>query len=414
MEVTSPYDTPHHARSFLDLPVEIRVQIYRIVLKLCWGQNQWYYNMTSTCHQLRLEALPLILMEWNFYRSDLQNLLDWIREGKSNNLQLIQKMTIFWSKQCFEALAQFPIHAADFHNLIRSTLPSKNHQHGQACIEKPFPQDLAQDLDQTDLLSNPNIAIATWNALRSLPISKISISTSESFPSLDLRKIYPDTSQSRSCMISDLGSISHIRNLSKLRHLGFTGFSTTSPDETFSILRSLAFLDSISIKQYDPSFTPLPATTSPTKHLCLTSEVIVGMNPLRSFQLESSSTWRSVVFNRSIMKALGSHSGSLQQLTVTQRHPYPSDEQHVLEILDFVYTSPIPHIALNLMLPSHLTSMDPSHFNPRPTGKIVDILVFTKHNGNGKAFLEVNTGKFLPTAKEVESRKSLYEAKSGQ
>lgn len=97
-----------------------------------------------------------------------------------------------------------------------------------------------------------------------------------------------------------------------------------------------------------------------------------------------------------------------------QVYDYQQPEYNIVEILNFICASPIPDMSLQLILPRHFATMDPEYLVPPQTGKHVDILAYTPRWPKGRVLLKVNTGKYLPSRTELETRKRLYEVQAGQ
>src|SRR6266702_938124 len=81
----------HSPTSFLGLPVELRLPIY----KLLFNRYDGIYksNILLVCRQIRTEAIPLYL-EWTRYFSTLEQLIKWTTTGNPDLLCHVKDISI--------------------------------------------------------------------------------------------------------------------------------------------------------------------------------------------------------------------------------------------------------------------------------------------------------------------------------
>lgn len=427
-------------RGFMDLPPEIRMQIYPIALDATRGSLELktsFFNLCSACHQVRFEALPLALQERNLDSKRFQEFLEWTQRGKPHHLEMIRKLSVTFSQDCFEALEESPRHAADLCNFIPSTGSLWESRWGPKFTLDT--QKMVGGIVTWARTKSANAIASLWSALTSFPnVEQLSLSildSSQFRPRAKFVLFCPEKELILDMIPSAFPKllhytikseplrISYIQRFRTLRHLGWSGYSTSSSEEIASTLCSLKHLDSITFEQpFSRSGRMIVkgrrfSLRSPS----ITPDIISQLNPLKSFQIipmqpntprTSSRYW--VPFINPVMQALLSHSHTLQHLNISQPYSSLYKKKDIFGVLEFVSTSSIPDICLYIKMPSRLKNMDAKHFLRPTTGKAVDIFVSTNHSSLGMAFLELRTGKYLPTAELVAHRKTQNEVKARQ
>jgi hypothetical protein len=417
----------HEPCGFTDGPLEIRLHIYQDAIEASidlrfdsagkrWYGKTWCYNLASTCRQVRHEFLPLILRERMWIKEN-EGFLDWAKRGSPLMREMTPHLSLSFTHVCYQVIEKLPTCPADSCDVppeLKILLDGRKEQ-------SLTPSSHNEEGSQRAL----KMVISIWDALHYFPnVQRIWLNTgdledySTNQPALSYKPqadlimemsshAFPGILTYVNC--SDWLPLSHLKRFRGLQRLHFSGYSKTSSAETLDILQSLTHLESIIIEQfiYMPRRS-LPHSPNFGAHnfqdLVITPDIVAQMNPLKDVTITSHSDfratmWHVVPLTRPLMNALLAHSQSLQSLKITQRYPHPHLERDVLEILDFAHCSPIPHVYLYLKLPPSLGhSMDPKHFLPRTSRKRMDILF---HN----CVLEVRTGKYFPSARELKWRK---------
>jgi hypothetical protein len=426
---------------FMDLPPEIRYQIYPLALELSCRSigltifETWYYNLASTCRQIRFEALPLVLAQKNLGQMKFEQLLTWISTGTPQNLAMVRNLDLTLGRDCFEALEESPRLAEDLCKFVPEKGSLFINRYGEKF--RPRPRKMVGNIVAWSETKSRNTIAALWNAFTAFPsIENLSINLGS--PTIRKRSFLYNVSfvihnrpekelilemlpsafpklLSFTIRASPLG-LSYIQHFHHLRHLTCSGHFNSKPENTLATLRSLRNLVKITLEQsIGPSLTRsgLPLRS---QRFCITPEIVSQLNPLKSFHIVSnmSIVFDAVKLTTPWISALLSHSSSLKDFRMVQMADNRQHEINISEILNFMCFSPIPDMSLQLLLRKEFATMDSNYLIAPQTGKVVDIFAYTPHTQNGRVLFKVNTGKYLPSTTEVEARKSLYEIKAGQ
>jgi len=332
------------AASFLGLPVELRLDIYKLVFNKYDGI--YPPNILLVSRQIRLEALPICL-GWTRYFSSFESLIEWTTGGNPHLLEHVKDVSIqvlddrwrslrdaasqvseeecleaeepntaaWWKKRLGQIGDPFPTE-----HLAREEAPRgmnrllcQARQFRKMFLSKPQSQppqiDLIDEL-WTALLRMPNVRDCWVNlAHRNAKMEPLSHAFLEmisvAFPRM-----------SRFTFFSRPHNIEFLRNFKHLRLLRFTGRSTNTPDELLAILLSLKALDSLSLYRY-PEYYDVDYGGGSVGFLSLTESVIVRMRPLASLEVSHmNSRLPSKFLTVSMLEAWKSHLPSLRVLKI--------------------------------------------------------------------------------------------------
>lgn len=257
---------PQGSLGLLDLPLEIRLQIYPMTLESSRRAEgiaifaSCYYNLASTCRQIRLEALPFVLSEKQLSpRKTFEQLLAWIQNGTPQNLAMIRTLEITLGQDCFEALEESPRLAADLCKFVPEEGSLFINRYGEKF--RPQAQKMVGNIVAWSTTKSANTIRGLWNALTSFPnIEHLSINLG--FPKLYqprphhhperelllemLPSAFPNLSSFT--LLSSPITLSYLQQFQHLRHLKCSGYFISKPETTLPTLRSLKHLVKITLE----------------------------------------------------------------------------------------------------------------------------------------------------------------------
>jgi len=201
---------------------------------------------------------------------------------------------------------------------------------------------------------------------------------------------------------SELHSLDHLRRFWKLKYLSFTGSSKSSPKQTLRFLRSLRSLDSIWIRGHFLGWV------NGNLGMCfsLTPYVLTRIHPLKYY--------RSERFSLPIVKALRAHSQSLQSLYLEARwENFHVNKELIIELTDFISTSPIPDIDIAFNVPKDLISVDFGSFLPANDSRI-DLFLHVDQNPDPflrvKQYLALRASRYFSSTETITQRQTMRTA----
>jgi hypothetical protein len=398
-------------RSFLDLPAEIRMHIYQMLLENTRPYYKSYYNLTLTCQTVRCEALPVILKASSFSKKSLRRFIQWVTKGRPEHLELVRDIHITLTEECYLGIARSSHLSEDPSNFEAGTESWWDARYGQLPEQPQETQESLPNVEDLDLDLESSIISSIWKSLCSVRnINSIWICSVDiqHFPYKDSSQKFPSERQiifemlSSACpnllslyVNSELHSLNYLQNFSKLKDLAFTGFSMTSPEKTLSILRSLESLDSIRIR----SRRLLRVSVDPRIVHSLTPDVLGRIHPLKSY--------RAFEFSMPIIKALRAHSQLLQHLEISTQVEFFPNKELILEVLDFISTCPIRDIHVSFNVPEDSLSVDFNSFF-KTSGSKVDVFLYTHKTGRPNRArtprLAICAGKYFPSVEMMVNR----------
>ncbi|OCK75569.1 hypothetical protein K432DRAFT_397153 [Lepidopterella palustris CBS 459.81] len=363
--------------SFLGLPVELRLGIY----KLLFNQYDGVYkpHILLVCHQIRVEAMPLYL-EWTTYFSSFDKLIKWTSAGNLDLLALVKDISIqilddSWSDlraatheaarfQIVDELEQYsgPWWTAQFVQHEDTLPPPEEPEIPTPSIRSRLsPQgirSLITGRKKPPAIEPPTIGIISqiWASLQSMPNVQscwINLNHKDAkmqpLHALLLSMVSVAFPKLRSfSFFSHLISLDFLAHFRSLRLLRFTGYSLSTPEDLLVVLRSLESLDSISLYRYPEYYDRDYANSSPQvldAHLSLTPDVITNMRPLKSLEISHmSSSLSSAYLTIPMLRAWRSHHRSLRSLRIGTDERLSKDV--VTELLGFIAQTEITRLQL--------------------------------------------------------------------
>jgi hypothetical protein len=345
----SPEAKSTRAASFLGLPVELRLSIYRLVFnRYDSGHSR---EILLVCRQIRSEALPLYL-EWTRYFGSFDSLSKWTASGNPYLLELVQDIsiqilnnrwdslryaaskapeeeisddgehdTVQWWKaklgRLSDALpndypAPQPDMAENSNRVLRRAreIQRRMFPATKRAVDQKLQGDVIDEL-WTALLRMPNVRYC-WVVLqhpdaKMQPFTHIFLEMiSAAFPRISTLTFF-----------APLQNLEFLRKFEHLRLLRFTGYSTNTPDEFLDILLSLKALDSLSLYRYPETYDHAFYDMTSDGKLPLTESVIERMRPLASLEINHmSSRVPSDFLTLSMLGAWTSHLSSLRTLKI--------------------------------------------------------------------------------------------------
>jgi hypothetical protein len=375
--------------AFLTIPLELRLQIYEIILeKRPVFQPDYYVCITAVCRQIRREILPVVFKGARHLKS-LAHLSKWTSQGSPFLLKQVQKISLHISTESLSSFATVPERAPqvtenvpaaftgewwDLQYAERAGLPGPQHTEApsskKAVISKVLRTLRLSSKDSQKGPRKSSIA-STWEALASIDQLKslwilLNDATNSSRPKYDIEQQLVLDMVSAACpkmqdftVFSNLLPLEYMRNFHGLRLLRFSGYSRSSPQEILEIFRSLPYLETIIIYRY-PEFydtTHAIARSALADSLCLTPEVLANMNPLKRFEiLHMTPRVPSEHLTVPMIRALKEHRTTLGKLLI--RSDRPVREGVLKEILSFVAASRITNLHVELIVPKRFESLD--------------------------------------------------------
>lgn len=314
---------------FLDLPLEIREQIYGGLLS---DPSCKSVQMLRTSQQIYAEAQPFLFKRPLAFASQF-DFYDWVKRSNPQNLRHVQCIYIkLLDVIAYEGLDPSAIQA------YRKNSPSP--------IVKSYEDDLARFT--TALKGVPNVRNLTLyknhTAAESDPFRDFYQSCfaliTQNFSALRCLTFYVDQ--------VPLDFLSSLRSLQSLR---FTGFSVSSPMDTLKVLQKLSKLEEVNLFGPPPgiSFQQRRGYTGPKTIHSMTADVIRGISPLKSFTIcEIRDPLSKIVeyfFESSMLAALSqTHGRSLRTLRISTDFLPSMESRSTLAFL--LSTSALQHVEL--------------------------------------------------------------------
>jgi len=395
--------------SFLDFPTEIRLNVYHFALQYACGDNKSFYNLTLTCRKVRDEAFPIIITASEHGTWNLSDFLRWVKNGHEKHLALVRKVALDFDEKCYMTIAEAPLQLRDPSIFPTDTPLFWEARYGQIYPEHPQPI-LAYAMGFPDTLGVDIISLI-WESLRSIPNTTVlrlkfnplyqgfshEFQPEQRIVLEMLSAAFPNLL--RLHVFSEFNPLDYLRGFPNLRHLEFTGLSSSTPTQALSTLQSLKSLEGLSF-QGRWSRSMRGSYPEPGSRISFTPEVLSQLRPLKYFQ--------TVDFSIPIINALRAHSNSLQYLEIRARNyrRLHVDKELIIEILDFAGTSPIPNITIEFIVPEDLATLNIKSLIPK-SNKEVDVILVTdpdpKDHTQLLSYLKVRAGVFLiKNAKNLE------------
>ena len=370
--------------TFLELPFELRLQIYEIALDKRLGfQPKTYLCISAVCRQIRAEVLPVVFQDARYLRS-LSHLSDWTLKGSRNLLKHVQNISLHVFMESLSSMTRF-----------RPTCQiAENHAQPQTAEWweakyaeqfKPPGAPLAQLFSFIEAamskMSNAfgfptkgrldnNPICSTWNALTSIgELKKIWIvlkdETGAEYPKYDIEQQLVLNMVAAACPkmqeftgFSNLLPLDYLQNFHDLRLLRFSGYSKSTAEETLGILRGFNKLDSIIVYRYPEHYDKDYAifTSKLPLHLSFTPDVLSKVRPLKRFEISHmTSRVPSQHITVPILRALRDHKESLRTLSL--HSDLPVDGEYLQELLNFINSSDLSNLSLQFTIPKKLESL---------------------------------------------------------
>jgi len=402
---------------FLDLPIEIRNDIYHIALQNAFESSEAYYSITLTCRQIRREAFPIIISarHFKFEKRGLLQFLAWAKRGLPEHLELVKRISITFQEECYTTMAKslcrtheipegFDPSTEIYWETRYAQLFTLDHQARTKLddLVDPGLSSGAISLIWTTLVSLPNVNVFEldfsyiFNSL--YPTSRnskrfefaieqqiILEMLSSAFPTLPHLGVFPAKS-----------SLAYLRGFSHLKYLSTNGippFLTTLADESVLALLSLKHLDSLYLRS---SYSNRGFGRWPEPLRDFVPDVVPQMRPLKYFGSEEVSS--------RMLTAIRTHLRSLQRVEMfSPWRQFCKRRELVMELLDFAATSPIPNIHLRVDISTELAGMDHQSLVPK-TEKRIEVFLFSRserseRSASGESvivqYLEIRTGKYF-------------------
>ena len=286
---------------FLDLPLEIREQVYGGLLCDSSGVE---VQMLRTSQQIYAEAQPFLFKRPSTFASQF-DFYDWVQGSSAHNRKYVQCVRL----KLVDVISREGLPASSIQEYRRNS-PSP--------IVLSYEADLARFA--TALKGVPN--------LRSMTLYKNRTGDSDHFRDFHrqcfavLAKQFPGL-RSLAFYVDQVpvDFLASFRSLSSLR---FTGFSTSPPQETLKALQKLTKLDELELFGPPPaiSFNQRRGYTGPRATQSMTAEVMAGLNPLRSITIceirDQTAHPAEVFVSKSMLMAIGrTHGSFLRRLRIS-------------------------------------------------------------------------------------------------
>lgn len=348
----------------LSLPVEIRLQVYELLLEP--HRTQVYYEATpsiiSVCRQIREEAIPIYLSK-HYYFTSLTKLIQWTSTGAPHLLQHVRDVSMTVDRGFLDEL-----NAEEKPNL-QSPPPSPSQQGLTFRLLKVIrrPSDRSATPDDSPAGQRMGIEVSrTLHALGNLRIYRVHFDLSNDMRFATQHRRFLALLTASCPEIRDFTfSIYtvHLKFLEQFQHLRsfqFSGYSRSSPEETLQVLRNLRNLEALTL-----STVPDPSRDGNRTHkqnifFSINEHVIQGMWPLKSL-----SVLRGITNEPSpaltMIGAWKRHQKSLRKLYIWTNHSLGVEQ--VMELLELTSGSTITD--LTLWIPGKSEILDVSHQVPQ-------------------------------------------------
>jgi hypothetical protein len=375
--------------AFLSLPVEIRLQIYLIILDpyLSDGTRS-SRNIMLACRQTREEALPVWFEQRRHFRSP-KEFSEWKSKANPGRMGLVKDVsfscerdawmpfrTWYASRVCSQGTVASlsPFTVSWWEKMYTEWLTEYEPNFQPTDMEAlPQPQPLP---DESDFSISP--IGSTWDALTAASnMQAVWFTLWNHFPGegpaflaeqrLLLEMISATCPNMRELsLFTGLLPLDFLPRFTKLRLLRFTGYSTSSPEETLGILRSLKSLDKLYIWRHraDGDACHGIVTAELPKYISLTSDVIRNMNPLRAFHIVHMDPYvPSAFITVDVIRSLLSHADSLEDFRIESS--WTTSEKALIEILRLISLSVrLKILYLDARVSSAKEKLDISHLVP--------------------------------------------------
>ncbi|KAG4427895.1 hypothetical protein IFR05_016620 [Cadophora sp. M221] len=378
---------------FLRIPIELRLQIYTIALDKRLGYHpDTYLSISAVSKQIRREVLGIFFQNSISFRS-LNHLAKWTARGPPHLLPLVSNVSIHLFRDSLSPIADarrkfLPDPNSDSKSLSPMTAGFWEAEYARRAApvvddNNPSPSWMRSFLDclrisgqKLDVRSNQNAISSAWKSFTAISeVRKIRLLFKEThYTSLPLRfdieqQLLLDMMAAafknlqELTVLTSLLSLEYMRNFHDLRTLRFTGYSTSTPQETLEILRSLKNLDTVIVYRfpghYDRDCSII--TSELPIYLSLTPDVIESLNPLTTFQVQHiTSAVPSSHITIPMMKALRAHINSLRALNLDSDAPLELDV--INSIMEFTASSRLRDVNLGLVSRQPIESLDSSCF----------------------------------------------------
>ena len=253
------------AANFVTIPVELRLQIYKIVLDRAYGYyTKSYLSISLVNHQIRDEILPILYHQEKYF-GNLAILSSWVSQGKDLNKDLLKLVENI-------SLQLPPLHSFDLSteetnepsNPIMEEIETwweeqylnlhledsetftwiKQIQPKSSKSTRTFITTTLQTFQSLPSLKTLWITFLAYGTLRGTPTLSTTINTLNQHLFLHLLSTTCPTLTSLTLFSTPI-PLNFLANLPLLQKLRFTGYSQTSPSALLTILNSLAHLTSI-------------------------------------------------------------------------------------------------------------------------------------------------------------------------
>ncbi|KAI9833711.1 MAG: hypothetical protein M1826_006802 [Phylliscum demangeonii] len=299
---------PSHS-PFLDLPLEIREQVYGGLLSDPTCRN---VQMLRTSQQIYAEAQPVLYRQPLAFVSQF-DFYDWVKRSSAANLRVVQSIHL----KLVDVIG---------HDGLEQSTIAVYRKHATSPIVQCYEADLARF--SAALREVPNV--------RTLTLYKNRTAESDHFREFYGACFAAITQQFAGLrhltFYVDLVPLDFLGSLRSLQSLRFTGFSLSSPPETLQTLQRLPQLEELHLFGPPPgiSFQQRRGYAGPRTTHSMTAEVVQGLAPLKALTLceirDPLSNVPEFFLEESWLAALAaSHARSLRSLRVSTDF-CPSDE----------------------------------------------------------------------------------------
>ncbi|KAL2068941.1 hypothetical protein VTL71DRAFT_15279 [Oculimacula yallundae] len=383
---------------FLRLPLELRLQIYTIALDQRLGFHPTtYLAISEVSKQIRQEVMGVYFKNSKGFNS-LEQLAKWTARGPTHLLPQVSNISLHIFEKSLLPIADGPrkeFSDASSRTMVPMTAEFWESEYARRTAlliedEKSEPSSRQSPLDTLELSEqksedkvHESAISSAWKSFKALsevhkiwlvlkgsrgiraggPVRKFEI---QQQLLLDMMaKAFPHLRDLT--FFSNLVSLDFIRNFHDLRSLRFSGYSTSTVEETSNILRSLKYLDTIIIYRYPEHYDKENSiiTSELPKYLSLTPEVIAALNPLKEFQIQHmTSAVQSAHITMPMIEALQNHTRFLRSLSL--HSDANLDINVVKSVFQLTASAQLKHIHLNVSFrkatdPLDLDTILPKH-----------------------------------------------------
>lgn len=389
---------PDTATQFLTLPLEIRLQIYDFLY------YPWYSppppsersGIASVCWQTRRETLPFVLRIPRYFGT-AERLWEWTSRGDRMHLNLISEISVMLLG---DSLSKFWALKHALTNVNDTTVPHSSKWWESTYLKRARPEILKRISAWRSFIKTiakflklifvksveeetKSAVVSTWEAFSTLPnLRKLGIAFQ-----LPLRYAmngnpvpYPDPvdyiheqqlilemvsiacPKMQTLIISNSSErldLSCLTNFHNLQHLNFNGRFSNSLEDALQIIKSLKYLDTLTLVRLNPSKTIWPESNISS----ITPDIIGKMNPLRTLSImHLSPQVPSDLLSTPLVQALANHKDTLRSLIIDVS--YRVDEELMQGLLAFISTSYLTDLTLMIRVPKRFAFVDVHSFFP--------------------------------------------------